>query len=414
MQFKSLILITIFLTIITLPFLSAYSGPSTQVKATLVSQTPDPVEPGQIVTIKFKIENSGKESTQDTIVALDLKYPLSVYGNETQKNIGKLRASSSGSDAEIVEFKIKVDERAVEGDAPIDLNIKMGDAAVSYTNKEFLLNIQTQNAILDISSITFEPENVRPGEPAEISMRLKNSADTALKNIKLKLSLSDVSLPFAPYQSSSERLVSVLPKDYQHTISFKIITDPKTTAGLYKVPLNISYFDERGQSYSSSEIIAVSVGDAPAVRPLIKKSTVLQSNHAGKLTIEVANPGTMDVKYLELYLLPSPDYNLVSTSDYFYIGKVDSDDTQSEEIDIYINKEVENVLNFPVKLKYHDANGNAFDQQFDLTMNIYSSSELKRFGVIQSSNAWFYIILFIILGIGGYYLYQRNNNKKSK
>src|SRR3989344_3033860 len=113
MQFKSLILITIFLTIITLPFLSAYSGPSTQVKATLVSQTPDPVEPGQIVTIKFKIENSGKESTQDTIVALDLKYPLSVYGNETQKNIGKLRASSSGSDAEIVEFKIKVDERAV-------------------------------------------------------------------------------------------------------------------------------------------------------------------------------------------------------------------------------------------------------------------------------------------------------------
>src|SRR3989344_4870082 len=297
MKFKSLILTTIILTILILPILSAYSGSSTQVKSTLVSQTPDPIEPGQIATVKFKIENTGKESTQEAIVVLDLKYPLSVYGNDTQKNIGKLRASSSGSDAEIVEFKIKVDERAVEGDAPIDLNIKMGDAAVSYTNKEFLLNIQTQNAILDISSITFEPENVRPGEPAEISMRLKNSADTALKNIKLKLSLSDVSLPFAPYQSSSERLVSILPKNYQHTISFKIITDPKTTAGLYKVPLNISYFDERGQSYSSSEIIAVSVGDAPAVRPLIKKSTVLQADQAGKLTLEVANPGTMDVKY---------------------------------------------------------------------------------------------------------------------
>ena len=140
---------------ISMGVIDIFSCGQKKVKATLVSQTPDPVEPGQIVTIKFKIENSGKESTQDTIVALDLKYPLSVYGNETQKNIGKLRASSSGSDAEIVEFKIKVDERAVEGDAPIDLNIKMGDAAVSYTNKEFLLNIQTQNAILDISSITF-------------------------------------------------------------------------------------------------------------------------------------------------------------------------------------------------------------------------------------------------------------------
>ena len=109
--------------------------------------------------------------------------------------------------------------------------------------------------------------------------------------------------------------------------------------------------------------MAVTIGDVPKVKPFIKRSTVLQSQKEGKITISIANSGITDVKFLELFILPSDDYQLISTSDYFYIGDIDSDDTESEEINVYINKDV-NKLNLPVRLKYSDANNKDF--QLDL------------------------------------------------
>ena len=60
-------------------------------------------------------------------------------------------------------------------------------------------------------------------------------------------------------------------------------------------------------------------------------------------------------------------------------------------------------------LKYTDANNKPFQQQFDLEMNLYSSSQLKKFGVLETSNSLSYL-LFIILIVVGIILYR--NYKK--
>ena len=139
--------------------------------------------------------------------------------------------------------------------------------------------------------------------------------------------------------------------------------------------------------------------DIPKLKVYIKKSGVLQSKKEGKITLEIANAGSSDVKFLELFLLPSDDYQLVSTTDYYYLGDVDSDDTESEEIDVFIDKGVKK-LKLPVLLKYTDANNKPFQQQFDLEMNLYSSSQLKKFGVLETSNAGFYFLLLILVVVG--------------
>ena len=38
---------------------------------TLLSQTPDPIEPGEVVKLKFQIENNGQETTEDVIIELE-------------------------------------------------------------------------------------------------------------------------------------------------------------------------------------------------------------------------------------------------------------------------------------------------------------------------------------------------------
>jgi hypothetical protein len=402
----TLILIVCFALVLALPLVSAastYDSPS--VETTLLSQDPDPIEPGQIVKVKFKIENEGKETNKDVIVKVTPKFPFSSYDGVVEKNIGKLQSSSTGADAVVVEFKLKVDEKAVEGDAELELVVLVGEGiGKSYTNDEFLINIQTHDAVLDITSITSNPKQIAPGESAEVNIMVKNLADSLLKDIKFKLDFSSDDLPLAPYQSSSERRISQLQSNYQNSLSFNIIADPEATPGLYKVPLNITYNDEKGNAYFVSDILAVTVGEIPKLKAYIKKSAVLQAKSEGKITLEVANSGSSNIKFLEITLLPSDDYQLVSTTNYFYMGDVDSDDTESEEVDIYINKKVE-TLHVPMLLKYTDANNKPFQQQFDLEMNLYSSSELKKFGLVESSSAGIYFLI-IVLGIIGFILYR--------
>lgn len=421
-------LVLLFLVILLSSFaqagIKATSEASTpQIRAVLESQSPDPVEPGQIVTIKFKIENQGKQTNDDVIVKIIPKFPFTLYGDAAEKNIGMLKAVSTGADAVIVEYKLKVDENAVEEEAELELEILTGDMVISYTEDNFLIDVQTHDAVLDITSIISEPKEIAPGETAEISIMVKNLADSLLKDIRFKLNFASSSLPLAPYQSSSERRIAQLNSKYQNTMTFKIIADPDAVPGLYKIPLNITYNDEKGNSYAVEDVLAVIVGEEPKVRAYIKKSTVMQTDKEGKITIEVANAGTSDIKFLELFILPSDDYKLISTNDYFYLGDIDSDDTESEEIDVFATKGLcflshpikaikfifgweENKLYIPVKLKYYDANNKPFQQQFDLELSLYSSSTLRKFGLLGSSNVWTYLLIIIAL-IAGYFFYLK-------
>lgn len=407
-----LVLSLLIMAIFSVSLVSAISYSAPHITATLMSQDPDPVEPGQIVTIKLKIENDGTETNKDVIVKLLPKFPFTLYGTSAEKNLGKLRASSTGADAEIVEFKLKVDESAVEEDAELELQIQTGDTSVSYTNNEIMVDIQTHDAVLAITSITSEPASIAPGGTAKITIMVKNTADSLLKDIKFKLDMSSSALPLAPYQSSSERRISQLQTNYQQTMTFNIIAKPDATSGLYKIPLNISYSDEQGTDYTQTDTLAMLIGEIPKVSLYLKKSTLLGAKSVGKITLEVANAGSTDIKFVELTLKPSEDYQLVTTHNYFYLGNIASDDTQSEEIDIYLNKDFEKdgKAKIPVHLKYADANNKIYQQDSELELNIYSSSELKKFGLVSGSSAWVYVlaVILVLLGIFLYRRYRKN------
>ncbi len=412
---KKIILILMVLSIFFLSLLTAYALPIStgpDIKITLQSQDPDPVEPGQIIIVKFKVENDGKETTHDALITLLPAYPFKLYGDVAAKNIGRLRAGSTGSAAVIVEYKLKVDEAAVEGDTELELKIVVGDSGVVYKNNEFLINIQTQDPVLEITSVRTVPEHIAPGSTAELQIFVKNLADSLLKDIKFSLDFSSPTLPLAPYQTSSLKRVPSLDTDQQLPLTFNILADPGALPGLYKIPVNITYNDENGNRYIIRDVIAVLVGDAPDIKAYLKKSTVQQSNKAGVITLELANTGTNDIKFMELILLPSEDYQLISPSDYFYIGDVDSDDTESEDISIFINRGADQ-LRLPVLLRYRDANNQQFEKQVNLEMGLYSSWTLKKFGILPRSTAGYYLLLLLLAG-GGYFYYIRYYKKRKK
>jgi hypothetical protein len=374
-------------------------------QVTLESQSPDPVEPGEVVTIKIKLENLGEETRDNAIVKFKESAQFTIYNDNLEKNVGRLRGGATGADSVIVEFDIKVDEAAVEGDQTFDFTVQVGTSITTYSQ---VIEIETRDAILDITSISIEPEQIPPGQNGIVQIFTKNLADSLLRDIKFTLDLSDV--PLAPYQSSSQRSISQLQTNHQLPLSFNLIADPSATPGLYKIPLNISYTDESGRSYLISELLAVPVGEFPQIQTYIKKSTVLQAKSSGVITIELANAGTSDVKFMEMIIEESSDYEIISTSNYFYIGDIDSDDTESEEINIFVNKGVD-VLSLPITLQYYDANNNIYDETRVLELDLYSKSELKRFGLISSSNSSTIVILLLIVG-GVFFWYRKRKGKK--
>ena len=405
---KLLILTIILLTLVPI----VYAAGSPSITATLISQDPDPVEPGQVVTVKFKVENDGSATNQDVVVTLNPKNPFTLYSGTETQNIGKLKGGSTGTDAVIVEYKIKVSEDAVEKETELELKLATGKTSISYINDEFLIDIQTHDAILEVTSISLDPEQIAPGETADLKITVKNLADSLLKDIKFTLDFESADLPLAPFQSSSQRRIAQLETNRYMPLNFKIIADPDATPGLYKVPLNITYNDEQGNRYLFSDVVAVSIGESPKLRTYVKKSTVRSKRAAGVVTIGIANAGTTDVKFLEMTVLPSDDFSLVSTSDYIYVGDVDSDDTESDEITIYVTSREDQIL-IPVQLKYYDANNLPYEQTVELPLNLYSGSELKKFGIVENGSSGIWIIL-ILLGIGGYFAYKKWWKKKKR
>ena len=407
-------LILVLVVLLLLPtFVFAVAGiEDPDVSVTLISQDPDPVEPGQILTVKFKVENDGGETKRDAIVTLLPQHPFSIYQGETSTNIGKLRAGSTGSDAEIVEFKLKIADDAVEGEIELELVVRIGDFGKTYKEDDFLIDIQTHDAILDITSIKFDSNQVTPGEASKVTITVKNLADSLLKDIKFSLDFEDSTIPLAPYQSSSQRRIANLETDRQVPLTFNIIADPAATPGLYKVPMNITYNDEKGNKYQIKDVLAVPVGEIPKIRTYVKRSTVLRAKKAGVVTLGIANAGTTDVKFMEIQVLPSEDFELFSTSSYFYVGDVDSDDTESEELDIYVNRKVD-VLKIPFELKYYDANNNPYSVRRELSLNLYSSRELKKFGLVEGGSSGTLFVLFVLVVVFGV-LYRRHKKDPTK
>jgi hypothetical protein len=184
---------------------------ATEFEVTLLNQDPDPVEQGEVVEARFKVENTGGESLSDVEVEILLQYPFTLYTGLAVRKIGKIQASQTGADSIIVDYKLKVDENAEDGDNEIELVVRAGGVSYPYDENQFMIDVETR--------------------------------------------------------------------------------------------------------------------DLPDIKIHIKESAVLKAGEKGEITLEIANSDVGDAKFVELTLIPNESYELLTSSNYVYIGDIDSDDT---------------------------------------------------------------------------------------
>ncbi|HLD33914.1 MAG TPA: hypothetical protein VJB66_04255 [Candidatus Nanoarchaeia archaeon] len=371
----------------------------------LLNQEPNPVQPGEIVTLRFQIQNNGTETKDSVVAELRAEFPFTPYG-ENNITIGKLRAGASGPEAVIVEFKLKVDESAAERDETVNLRLRYEGSQRTYT--DFPVKIQTQDVELIVRDVVTDPKTVAPGDDFTLTLQLANNADSLLRNVKVKLNLSS-STPFVPTKTTAEASLYQINSNTQRSVSFDLTALPEATGGLYKIPIVVTYNDERGSAQQKQDFIGLKVSSFAELLVTIDQTTINSDNRHGEVTLKIVNRGLTDIKLMSAILEESDDYSV--TTPEIYVGNIDSDDFETVDFTIGL-KSYDSVVALPVVLEYRDITNKKFKETVIVSLVTGSSGLVLTiiFGLIR-----FVITIAVLAGIGygGYWYYQRRKHKKA-
>jgi hypothetical protein len=385
----------------------AASAVNPEISAQAAKYEPYPAVPGQYFDLWINIENSGLGPANQFTFMIEPKYPFSLdSGENATRYFGSIDASNNA----LVKYRIRTASDAVEGYNSLQYSYKVGSDGYWITNN---LSIYVQNpyAIIAIINVTTTPGQISPGKASELDIGLKNMAGTSLKDVTVKLDLSAVS--FYPTGTATEQKSYLMQAGESKTFSFDLMAGPSVDAGVYKIPMNISYYDMAGASYSKIDYATVIVGDTPDLVTGIEKTTLLAAGENGIVTLKIINKGLTGIKLLSVNLQNSDSYVIVSPSSQLYVGKLDSDGYETVEYSLYVKPGVNGIVMLPLTLEYMDDNNNHFIETREIALKIYAPDELSTYGLRISGGISLTVIILVLL-IVGYIVYRKFFRKSNK
>ena len=248
-----------------------------------------------------------------------------------------------------------------------------------------------------------DPDPVRAGDVVQLKFKIENLRDITQNNVKVEL-VQDY--PFSLYSAEAIKDIGRIESGEIANFDYKVKIDNNAADGKNEIRLRLY---EGDTVWELKDLFFVDVENKRLeLKPYIVTSDIVTTGSSGKFTIEIANVGRQKVESLELELLDSTDYKLLSTSNYVYIGDLDFDDTESEEFSVYVSEGI-NKVNIPVKLKY-EVNDKQYQQNYNLVLNLLTEKEAKKVGLIKQSYTT-YIIITIIILIALFFIYRKFRKK---
>ena len=382
---------------------------TSQIEVTLINQEPDPAEPGNYVDARFKLDNNGSEEARNVEIEILPQYPFSLDpGREALRSAGTLQSMQRGDVGVIVKYRLRVDKNAVEGENEIKIRYRI-DKGVWVEPEEFFIDVQTNDAILAINSVSVDKEFFEPGSSGILRIGIVNEADSLVKDIKAWLDFGG--MPFVPLGSTNEKSVYQIDARKTHEFSFKLLAKPEAESGVYQVPLRISYSDELNKGYIKNGTIGIIVNTKPDISVTLDESEVYEHGKVGEIVVKVINKGVTDIKFMNVKLGESSNYKIIS-SDEAYLGNIDSDDFETADFDLFVENTNEKRVELPLTLEYKDANNNNYRDRISLKLNLYSAAEAKKFGLKKENGAVGFLIIVAIVVAGLFYYRKRMKKRK--
>ena len=211
-------------------------------------------------------------------------------------------------------------------------------------------------------------------------------------------------MPFFPIGSTNEKVISYIEPQATKSMDFDLLVDPDAASKSYKIPISIRYSDATNRNYSKSNIITFIVGGEPDVSVGIDSTTIYSGGTAGEVRVKIVNKGLPDMKFVNLRLASDPKYRMLSPSE-VYLGNIDSDDYETADFKIFVEKTSDKKVILPLTLEYKDANNKDYKKTVNLELPLYSSSEAKKLGLVKGNNRYYWILLTLVV-VAGFFGYR--------
>ncbi len=373
--------------------LSSDFGPSgisdgSNVDITLINQDPATAQPGEYVDLKFKVSNQGAASAEDTIVELTESYPFSLDPDvSAARNLGDMRAAAVGDDAYIVEYRVRVDENAVESENEISLKYTTGDEDFSVTRDldisvdDVGTDFELSAGKLSASSIPVNLDNIGDKSAESVHVVLPDQAGIVKEGLETKV-------------------VGGLDAGENQVVDFAVSNI--STGDSYR--FEIHYTD--GNGVRRELVRNIEVGTFP-VDPV---QVTVQTATPSDTTFAVSNTGSEQISSVTTQI--QGDFN-VSGSKTQVLGNLNSGDYTLATFDL-TSAETESL---DVEVSYTDSSGIRRTDTQEIQLPDPSTTGTSSAGSMdeESGNS---SMTYILIGLGGlllvviYAVYRRRQGKK--
>jgi hypothetical protein len=390
LKFKKMFLTMVFVLISCFLLIGqnvvAVSSASSQLDFSILRYEPMPAEPGKFVTIYVKVENMGLSDSNEISVTFVDTYPFKIVNEEDRvKTVGSLGVSDK-TKTKVIEYRVFVDNNAVEGVNYIKLNYAQVRSSNLVFEEELAIDVQKPNKLITVNSVESKPKYAAPGKPIQLFIEIENIQSSNLYDLLFSLDLTDITVPFLPFQSVPEVYLNKLDFNGKTVLEFNLMAEPNAVSGLYKIPLNVAYKDSTGSLTELSYITSLAVNDEPNYIFNLRNAPFIVAGERGDIVVSFSNVGTSEIKFLNIELMDTDDYVVLSNPK-DYIGNIRSDDFETSDFNIKVDKNF-NLDKVPLKLKlnYADSFNNNIEDEIVVDMRVYTLKELNELGIRNGSS----------------------------
>jgi len=419
------LIITIVLVLFSTSLFAAGNDISStySIKGDLINQTPDPVRSGDIVELKFSVQNLGGAGVDDVTSNLVLSYPfIQIPGESLSQDVGKLYPVQTGDYAKIIKYRFMVDKDAPNGSYEITLNLTNTDTNISNVFK-FNLSVVGKDYV---QIITINKSNIDFGKVEKLDFLISNTGSSPLRNVTF--SWTDPTDTILPVNSDNSRYIKFVDVNSSVTLSYDVMANTNSTPGLYKLNLNLSFEDQDFNKSTISTTAGLFVGGQTDFDVTFSESS------SGSVSLSVANVGNNPASSVNV-IIPDQNGYSVRGSNSSIVGNLDKGDYTIVSFPI-VAKSRTSTSNttgtgstftrnnkLAVTIEYTDSLGNrdSITKEINLLLSadanasgFSSSTRTGAQSAASSSKIYLYILIVVVVLGAGYAIYRARVNKRKK
>ncbi|MBN2042798.1 MAG: COG1361 S-layer family protein [Candidatus Aenigmarchaeota archaeon] len=311
----AIIMAVLMIPVLTGPVCADVGYPTSEhVKVSLLNQIPDPAKAGEIVELRFTVENEGGDSTEDLTFELVTQYPfVEIPGEEYVKTVNALRPHQEGSEAVTLKYSVRVDKDAVKGTNEIKLRRSKTGSDISVTDS---FDVDITGA--EYAQIIYVDKSIiSPGEETPLNFTITNVGTSPLQNLVFSWSEEDGVI--LPVYSDDTRYIKYLDVGESIVLDYMVVADINTNPGLYQLDLKLTYEAQNGISSEMNTKAGIFIGGETDFDVTFSESS------AGQTSLSVANIGNNPALSVTVRI-PNQDSFAVSGSTSSIIGNLDRGD----------------------------------------------------------------------------------------